>query len=418
MITTSDITKRLTTKQLEVIKENHKLDPIISISHGSVRSGKTREKILLFLEHVFKFRGQRKKFIITGTTIGTLKRNVLDEITECFNIDTQLNQRNEFHLFGNIVCCFGTKDIDDYKAIKGFTSHGWYGNEIIESHKTSVDQCFKRCSGKGTRIFWETNPAAPNHYIKKDYIDKSGSLLKNGQLWLNAYHYKLEDNTFLTEEIIENLKKSTPTGVWYDRDINGLWVAAEGMIYKDFDMNKHKITSCPQNIVNYIAGVDWGWEHKGVIVVIAVDNQGNFSLIDEYVAEHKDVDEYWVGIAQKIQDKYRGIVFFCDTARPEYIEKFKKKGIRVYEETTQKSVMPGITLLATLFKKNQFFYLENRCPYFLEEIFLYRMNEKSSKEEPIKENDDVMDAVRYAIYSYCYYKNKNRQGLTSGSLLF
>jgi len=417
MITTNDILKRLTPRQIEVIKDNHINNPIISVSHGSVRSGKTREKTLLFLEHVFKFREQHKKFIITGTTIGTLKRNVLDEMTECFNVDTQLNQRNEFRLFGNTVCCFGTKDIDDYKAIKGFTAHGWYANEVTESHKTSVDQCFKRCSGRGMRIFWETNPAAPNHYIKKDYIDKSGHLLSNNQLWLKAYHYKLEDNIFLAQEIIENLKKSTPSGVWYDRDINGLWVAAEGMIYKDFDMNKHRVSSIPPNIKYYIAGVDWGWEHKGVIVVIGVDTLGNFYIIDEYVNHHKDID-YWVDTAKEIQNKYKGIVFFCDTARPEYIDKFRKSGIRVYDEVTQKSVMPGITLIAGLFKKNQIYYVENRCPYFLEEIFLYRMSEKSSREEPIKENDDVMDAIRYAIYSYWYYKNKTSQGLIAGSLLF
>lgn len=391
--------KSLTEKQLSVIKQDLINRPIISVSHGAVRSGKTREKMLLFCNHVHEFSGSGKKFIMTGATIGTIKRNILDDIAETFNVNIRLNKDNEFELFGNTVCCFGTKDADDYKTIKGFTAYGWYGNEVTESHKMAIDQCFKRCSGKGMRIFWETNPAAPNHFIKKLYIDKSGLRLSNNKLWLSAYHYVIDDNTFLDPGVVESIKQATPAGIWYDRDILGLWVASEGMIYKDFDIEKAKCKELPDNIVQYIGGIDWGWEHKGVILVIAIDSLGNFYICREIVEQHEDID-WWIDRMKALQMQYRNIIWFADTARPDLIDKAKKKGIRIRDDLTKKDVMAGIACCAALFKENKIRYIENETPYFLDEIYLYHINEKTNGEAPVKVDDDVMDAMRYAIYSY------------------
>lgn len=53
--------------------------------------------------------------------------------------------------------------------------------------------------------------------------------------------------------------------------------------------------------------------------------------------------------------------------------------------------------MAKLMKAGRFFVVSNKVAKFKDEIYQYVWNERSG--EPVKEHDDVLDAVRYAIYS-------------------
>ena len=223
-----ELRNEFTPKQIEVIEFDLEYKPRLTILEGAIRSAKTTTNIFMFLNHIADFRN--KKFIITGSSIASIKRNVLDDINRLFGIDTGLNQKNEFKILGNTVICFGADHSDSYKYMKGFTAYGWLGNEVTEHHTNSIDQAFKRCSGKGARVFWDTNPSYPDHYIKTNYIDKDPYILADGRLAIKSHHFTLDDNTKLSPEYIESIKMTTTPGMWYDRDILGLWVGQDGMI--------------------------------------------------------------------------------------------------------------------------------------------------------------------------------------------
>jgi PBSX family phage terminase large subunit len=231
----------------------------MTILEGAVRSGKTFVNNILWLKHVDSFRGQGKKFILTGNTLGSVKRNVLDDISEQFGVPTGLDSRNAFELFGNTVVCFGAGQSDAYKSLKGFTAYGWYGNELTEHHPDAVRQAILRCSGKGARIFWDTNPSSPDHYVKTQYIDRSGEALTDGKVSVLSHHFALEDNPFLDEEYAASLRKTLPeSSAWFKRDVLGLWVAAENAIY-----DRYRITKLPEGdpcdlYDEVIGGVDFG----------------------------------------------------------------------------------------------------------------------------------------------------------------
>ena len=93
-------------------------------------------------------------------------------------------------------------------------------------------------------------------------------------LRLFSFHFTIDDNTFLTDDYIKSKKASTPSGMFYDRDILGLWVSGEGMVYRDFNKDTMKISrdDVPDELSIY-CGVDWGYEHKGSIVVLGDDDQ-------------------------------------------------------------------------------------------------------------------------------------------------
>ena len=60
-------------------------------------------------------------------------------------------------------------------------------------------------------------------------------------------------------------------------------------------------------------------------------------------------------------------------------------------------VLSGIEEVATLMTKRKFFIVYEVCPQFREEIYKYVW--KKNTGEPLKENDDVLCAIRYGIYS-------------------
>jgi PBSX family phage terminase large subunit len=389
------------TKQLEVLRCIKNEKPKILICSGAKRAGKTFVLTFAFMAHVAKYEDQGLSFILGGATQASIRRNILDDMESILGKEIKLNKSNAFDLFGNKVYCFDGANSDSYKKARGFTAAGAFLNEATTLHDTFVKEVISRCSYAGARIYMDTNPENPTHSVKSDYIDKSGQRLNNGQLNIKAFNFTLYDNSFLDDEYVQSIEASTPSGMFFDRDILGIWVASEGVVYKDFNRDLHYIKLHDfetVNIVKYFAGVDWGWEHHGSIVLMGLDDKGNYYLIKEIARQHKHI-EWWIDEAKKIIDKYGNIFFYCDTARPDYIKKFKEARIKAIE--ARKDVLAGISEVASLFKLNKLKVVEENVEVFKDEIFNYVW--KDGKDEPVKQYDDVLDSLRYAIYTDLKY---------------
>ncbi|BBP87464.1 hypothetical protein BsIDN1_10820 [Bacillus safensis] len=92
----------------------------------------------------------------------------------------------------------------------------------------------------------------------------------------------------------------------------------------------------------------------GSIVVIGEDDKQNYYLLEEHAAQHEEID-YWVKVAKDIKDRYGSMNFYCDTARPEHVVRFRRERLRALN--ADKAVVSGIEEVAGLFKKNSFFLL-------------------------------------------------------------
>ena len=387
----------LTIKQQEVLESFIFDNPKILICSGAKRAGKTYILTQVFINHVATFRNRGVSFIIGGTTQASIRRNILNDLEAIIGKEIRLTKDNHFKLYGNKIYCFDGANADSYKKVRGFTSYGAFLNEATTLHDTFVKECISRCSGEGARIYMDTNPENPTHTVKVDYIDKDGQKLSDGQLNIKAINFTLYDNTFLNKEYVESIEASTPSGMFFDRDILGIWVASEGVVYKDFNKDIHYIKEADIKDIQfkkYFTGVDFGWEHYGSMVVIGLGIDDKYYLLKEYAYQHKDID-YWVNIAKDIVKEYGNINFYCDYARPDYISKLKVNGIRAIN--ARKEVLEGISTIATLFKTNKLLILEDNVDIFKKEIYNYVW--KNGKDEPIKQNDDVLDSLRYAIYT-------------------
>jgi PBSX family phage terminase large subunit len=384
-------------KQLSILKRALREDWYMMINHGAVRAGKTQLDNDLFLMELRRAKRNAKScgvdnpmYILGATSAGTLQTNILKELSEKYGIDFKFDKHGNFTLFGVYVVTTFTGSVAGLRAIRGMTAYGAYINEATLANKEVFDEIRKRCSGLGARIICDTNPDHPNHWLKKDYIDKADNKR------VIANHFTIFDNTFLNQRYTENIIATTPSGMFTERGIYGRWVSGEGAVYRDFkeDMLIRGKDIPTDDITVYYAGVDWGYEHYGTIVVCGKTADGRVYLLEEHSAQHQEID-YWVDIAKDINTRFGNIKFYADSARPEHVSRFKREGIRCIN--ADKSVLSGIEQVAKLMKQGRFFVCSEMVDKFKDEIYQYVWNEKNG--EPVKQNDDVLDALRYAIYT-------------------
>lgn len=411
----------LAPKQLQVLHDYLHEDFGMMILTGAVRSGKTFIDNLLFIyelrrtARLAKEHGDKHpQYILAGASSDSINKNVIISCMNQFGVEFKLDRHGHYHLFGVDIAPVSTATMAGLKGARGFTAYGGYVNEATLGVEPVFQEILQRCSMPSSHIIVDTNPDNPQHWLKVDYIDKEDKKMKK-----LVYHFTIDDNTHLAPDYVERIKASTPSGMYYDRAIKGLWVTGEGAVYKDFDQRKMVIPDKQvTGIKKYIAGVDWGYQHFGSIVVFGVDDADRWYLVEEHTEQYKEIG-YWTKIAHQLQKKYgRDMPFYCDTARPEHIDHFKHNEINA--KYGWKSVVSGIGIVASLMKQDRFFVAENAPVKFLDEIYNYRWDDKS-EDAVVKENDDCMDACRYAIATYIhdeeqhsYYPTNSRKNISSG----
>jgi len=389
-----------TAKQEDIIRYERQEHPLITICEGAVRSGKTVINIDLFNMHIMKQCNLRRDFIITGHTIGSIERNVFTEWEKRWGLRIKLDQHNRFDLYGNKVNCFGADKYDSYQHMTGMTSHGWYANEVTLQHRNTIIEAFNRCSGEDARMFWDTNPDYPEHLVNTDYIMKSEDRLENGRIRIKSWHFQLEDNTFLAPEFIENVKVTTPPGMWYNRRIKGEWVAAEGLVYEGWNPKVHVIK--PFRIPDdwqRIRGIDWGFVNPFVMLWGAIDHDGRLYIYHEYYVDHTLIKDLARHI-NSVPGKYLWTVADHDAQDNAEIKQYG-----IVTRPAQKDVLIGIQKVAERLVVQPDglprLMIFDTCPNTKREMgkycWLEQREGRPAKEEPLKVDDHCPDDIRYMV---------------------
>ena len=390
-----DLTKLYTKRQLDVLSYIWNHDWFICGLHGAKRAGKTVVNNDTFVTELSRVRKIADRlgvdepiYILAGTSSTSIQNNVLQELYNKYGFEPKYDKHGSFVFCGVKVVQVYTGSISGLKRARGFTAFGAYVNEASLANEVVFKEIISRCSGEGARIVWDSNPDNPNHWLNRDYIGKNDGKIID-------FSFKLDDNTFLSKRYIDSIKAATPKGKFYDRDILGKWTVAEGAIYADYDSKIHVVDELPE-MKRYFSGIDWGYTHYGSIVVVGEGVDGNFYLVDGVASQFKEID-WWVEQARKLTGIYGNIPFYADSARPEHVARFESEGFDI--SNANKSEIAGIELIAKLFKEQKLYVKRGFVPRFFDEIYQYRWKEDSTKDEPLKEFDDVLDSVRYAIYS-------------------
>lgn len=402
-----------THKQQGILRYYYNHDFFIMLSHGAVRAGKTQLNNDIFLAELKAIRRRADEanvavpqYILAGFSLSNIQDNILNELSNKYGFEFKFDKYNNFYLYGVkvIQCAHGT--IKGLGSIRGMTAWGAYVNEASLANAEVFNEIKFRCSAEGARIIGDTNPDHPEHWLKKDYIDKAGP----GKSIIQ-FHFEITDNSFLSRRYIESVIESTPSGMMMDRGIKGLWTSGDGAVYKDFNKEIHAKPPEFFNTINYerfLVGVDWGWEHWGSMIVIGVW-QGHYFVLEEIAGQYIPI-ETWKLHAEKITRKYgRNIPFYCDSARPDNISALVTAGFNALNAA--KAIMAGIESVSYLIKNRRFYIDYEACPRFKQEIYNYIWDKRTGM--PKKEFDDVLDAIRYGIYSDIVVQHNQLKGRSS-----
>jgi PBSX family phage terminase large subunit len=243
------------------IKQYHRWN----ISSGATRSGKT------YLDY-FKipFRIRRTKgtglIVLLGNTKATLERNILDPMREIWTKELvgNIGSNNRVRLFGKEVWALGADKASSISKIQGSGIEYCYGDEITTWSEGMFTMLKSRLDKPGACLDGTCNPDNPMHWFYK-FLQSDADIAQS--------HFDIDDNPFNDPRFVAELKKEYAGTVYYDRYIKGLWVAAEGVIYRTFaDQPERFIVDTVPTVINDGRAIpDIG------IVIIGVDFGGNKS---------------------------------------------------------------------------------------------------------------------------------------------
>jgi PBSX family phage terminase large subunit len=279
------------------------------------------------------------------------------------------------------------------------------------------------------QLLADTNPDSPGHWLKRR-CDAGRTLL------LESRH---EDNPVLWDARLQAwtaaganymAKLDALTGPRYARLRQGRWVQAEGVVYEGWDRQVHLVDAATlqalgvidrqghlnrDKIRRVVCGVDWGFTNAGVILVGGLDGDGRLYVVREIYRSKQTID-WWIDEARRLQAEYRPEAFTCDPSEPGYIEQFSRARLRAvpaYNEqrpgidAVQRRLQragdgrPRLLLLSSLSAGGDPLLEEAKKPAStIEEFDSYVWNTTGGckkGEEPVKENDHGMDALRYLV---------------------
>lgn len=389
----------LTKKQYQVLYSYFKDNWKYMVLTGAKRAGKTYINNYIFFyeirrvaELAEKNNDSHPQYILAGYSSNSIYTNIISSIANQFGIELKTDRHGHYHLFGVDIVPAYTNNKKGMDAIRGMTSYGAYINEASLAVHEVFQEIVSRCSVDSARVICDTNPDIPTHWLKTDYIDNHDPKAR-----IKAFTFTIDDNDFLSKDYVETFKAQTPGGVFYDRDIRGLWVTGDGIVYEDFNQNTMVVDEAPDDL-NYYCGVDWGFAkgHENVITVMGDDPETGVTYLTDIFSSTGKFIDYWVDIAHKIQDQCGSYInFWCDSARPEYVSYFQQNNIGA--RNADKSVMDGIEFCAERIKMGKFKVLRKCAKPFLDDVFQYVWD--PVKGVPKKEHDNVMDSFRYGLYN-------------------
>lgn len=212
------------------------------------------------------------------------------------------------------------------------------------------------------------------------------------------FHFTSWDNPHLKPEELQKMREEMGEDR-YAQEVMGEFRKREGLVYKEFDRDTHIIQTLPEDleVLYKLGGVDWGHNHPAAIITILKDYSGNYFISDEFhESGHTEEDI----IDEVVRRNFNKV--YADPENASGIEGLKRRRVNVKKvNKIRGSVVSGISKVQDALKQGKIKVLSS-CTNVIQEFESYSYPDEKGKlanENPLKENDDAMDAIRYVIMS-------------------
>jgi PBSX family phage terminase large subunit len=376
----------LSPKQTEFVREGHHR---WNFKGGATRSGKTYLDFRWIIPIRIRERvGKDGLTVILGVTKSTIERNVLEPMRNLYGdkLVGTISSDNTAWIFGEKCYCLGAEKVSQVSKIRGASIKYCYGDEVADWSQ-EVFELLKSRLDKAYSCFDGTyNPQGPNHWLKV-FLDSKADIF--------SQTYTIDDNPFLPEAFVENLKREYRGTVFYDRYILGQWALAEGLIYPMFGESDIVDEEPPAG--RYYISVDYGTLNPFSAGLWCVTTQGAVRINEYYYSgrgtQEQLTDEEYYQAIRELADGYNVDYVVIDPSAASFITTvFRHNEFHVVKANND--VMDGIRRTSVYLKSGKL-KIHRRCKDAIREFGLYRWDEESTVDKVIKADDHAMDDIRY-----------------------
>jgi phage terminase large subunit-like protein len=277
------------------------------------------------------------------------------------------------------------------------TDLSWFGgDEVALWKKRSFDIMLDRLrQPRYPHQAWATyTPMGKGWWC--DYFEPDGSLRLSGCELFRCASYS---NPLATEDFIVSLQ-SRYTGQWALQYIEGFAQQFEGLIWPMLSTCEYT-GELPKRWKRLVGGVDWGWDHPSVLILVGIDYDDRPWAFGEF-SDTRVQPEKLAEVAFERHRFHPEIeAWFCDPSQPANIGKWQALGLNALPAVN--AVIPGISSVQRLI---DFGLRVVDCPRLLNEQWAWEMKDDGTfdKDRPQKVDDDSSDALRYGTMGLGEYK--------------
>lgn len=366
------------TKNWDAINSNWRF----ILNQGGSRSSKTISILQCLI--VWCLMNERKKVSIVRKTFPTLRTSVMKDFINLLK-DMDLYTLKNHHKTENTYTFTNGSEVeffavDDEQKLRGRKRDILYANEGNELNYEEFLQLNMRTTEK---LIFDFNPSDDEHWLYELLKrEKETTLIKSNYL----------DNPFLLEAQVKEIEYLINVDEQYYR----IYALGERPISKTRIYSHFKTCEVVPEANDWWYGMDFGFNAPTTLVKVMLIEGEYYCEELLYKTGLTSIDIIRELKALEInQNKY----IYADTARPEIIAEMRRAGFNMKE--ANKDVKAGIDAI-----KKSIIKVSTSSINLLKEYKMYNWKTKHTEngtiilDEPVKLEDHLLDALRYAIHTH------------------
>ncbi len=356
--------------------------PIVAFV-GGTGTGKTWLSSRWVIVKAFKLGGEH---LVISPSLKLMRRTLwkeLKNVLKSWEIEFDKNESDMIITLPNGAQIYGIP-ADNPDRMEGVHAKSGVFDEAGQVDKRSVfETAFRRLRYHSGQLLITTTPYRWN-WLKEIY-DRG---LK-GDPQIELICAKTIENPFYPREEIEKAKEKMP--LWRFRMFyEGVFTKPLGLIYPDYELVE------PFEIPNdwlRVRGVDFGYNHPTAVIWLAKSPEGVWYAYRELKKSELTLDDLYAILSKE------NIPTYADPEMRQGLETLRRRSLDI--RPAKKDVLAGISFVQGLFKQGKL-KIFSTLEQTIAELSSYSWQLDASDQpldRPVKENDDLMDALRYALFT-------------------
>jgi len=337
---------------------------------------------------VIKALKEEGEYLVVSPTLAMLKRTIWKEIRSFLTgsgIPYKENKSDMWIELPNGSKLWGIS-ADKPERMEGVHAKGAVFDEAGQVDDVSAWEILKRrvARHKG-QILISSTPYRWN-WLKTEVYDRA----MNGDPNIELITVASIENPYYPRDRFKEAKRTLPE--WKFRMFFlGQFTKPLGLIYPEYETVEP--FEIPQNW-HKVRGLDFGYNNPTAIIWLAKSPEGVWYAYKEFKKSEVDLDQLYEIL------KKENIITYADPELKQGLETLKRRGIKI--RPAKKDVLAGISYVQGLFKQKRLKIFKS-LTLTIAELNSYSWELDANDEptdKPRKENDHLMDALRYALFSY------------------